>query len=137
MGFRMDTPDEGLASVGTHLAEISGVKSGSSKKSGDAYWLVTWRAVSTGQNLTTDVWMLEGKGATMTKKRLRFFGFGPTAEVDGPELIGKRAHLAIVHQEFNGELQARIDSRADDSCFGMFKDVEPGMLTDDDLKTPF
>lgn len=137
MGFRMDAPDPGLPAVGTHLGEISGVKQGASKKSGDSYWMVSWKSVETGRPLATDIWMLEGNGATMTRKRLKFFGFTKDAEVDGPDLLGKRAHLAIIHDEWQGELRAKIDTRADNSCFGMFPDVEPGQVTDDDLKAPF
>jgi len=127
MGFNMNAPDPGLVPVGTYLAEISEVSTRSSKKSGDAMWLVTWKRVDTRERLAQDVWMLEGKGAAMTKKRLKFLGFKTEdGEVDGHQLLGKRAHLAICHEEYAGELQAKVDSKADDSCFGMFPEPDTG-----------
>lgn len=125
MGFRMDTPDPMLLPAGTHLLEIVGVDTKRSKKSGDSYWLIEWASVDDPKKKANDVWMIEGRGIGMTKKRLRVLQFDLSAEIEPGDLIGKRAYCAVYHDEFEGDVRAKIDSKAEDSSFGMWPELEP------------
>lgn len=133
MAFDRSAPNPTEISVGTHLLEIKDVREGLSKSSGNPQWTVT--AVSTeDRSKELKFWLpLAGKMRWKTSLCLDVLGFPKDAKVEAYSLIGKRFYAAIKHEEFRGEMQARIDERADDSQGGMWPEEKPPVEIQNEL----
>lgn len=130
MGFKMNAPDPGILPVGVHLMRIAKVEDNFKGKpfvsaKGDPYWRVTLEAVDNHEQTAEDVFMLGGRGRGMTKKKLELLGFPENADVETYALRGLCCYCSILHDEYKGEMRAKVDGSADGSTFGYWSEMSP------------
>jgi hypothetical protein len=125
MAFDRSAPNPSELSVGTHLLEIIEAKEGLSKSSGNLQWTVTACSVE-DRTKTIRFWLpLAGKMRWNTSLCLDVLGFPGDAKVEAYNLIARRFYGAIKHEEFRGEMQAKLDERAEGSRCGMWSQDAP------------
>ena len=84
------------------------------------------------RSLTTDIIMLQGKGAPLGYRKLSAFGVEKGAtKLDSDDLIGKRVWCQIVHEDYRGEPQCKVDINAKDSHAGYWTEDPRGGGTPD------
>ena len=121
MGFNMKAA---LMPQGVHLVEISDVKEKPSKK-GLNQWTITLRGWDRIDETVMCWWPLEGPFTFKTRRYLALLGFAPDAIVEERDLLGKKFYVAIKHEEYNGEMGAKVDEKAEGSTFGAWAESNP------------
>ncbi len=122
MGFRMKAE---MMPEGVHLVEVSDVKEGQSKAKGTPQWTVTLRGWDNPHVTVMAWWPLGGTFAFKTRKYLALMGFAADAVVEEMDLLGKKLYVAVKHEEYKGELGAKVDEKAEGSTFGAWAESNP------------
>lgn len=122
MGFNMRAA---MMPEGVHLVEISDAKEGTSKGKNLKQWTVTLRSWDRPEETVLSWWPLEGPMTFKTRRYLALLGFASDAIVETQDLIGRKFYVAIKHEEYRGEMGAKVDERAEGSTNGIWPESAP------------
>lgn len=101
---------------GRYLVEVTGAEERVSSKSGSTYFSLALTAPAFGQILTFDIVMLEGKATNIGLCKLKRLGVPCEGTIDllPAELIGRRAYVQVVEEEYKGEVRLKVELTSDD-----------------------
>lgn len=104
--------------AGIYLAQVKNCKLKVSKTSGNEMFEVTWQAVGFdgAPDLCTDYITFSKKSAGLTQAKLGAFGYTAGQNVNAHDLLGKRAHLWIIHEDFNGRPTCKVGMYFESGC---------------------
>lgn len=122
MGFRMKAS---MMPQGVHLVEISDVKEGTSKGKGLKQWTVTLRGWDDPTATVMSWFPLEGPMTFKTRRYLALLGFGTEDVVEESDLIGRKFYVAVKHEEYQGEMGAKVDEKYEGSTQGAWSESNP------------
>jgi hypothetical protein len=117
--------------AGVYLAEVRKCEQKTSKSSGAEMFEVTWGMVGFDGRLCIDRITFSKNAAGITGAKLGVLGFEVKSNVTPIELLGKRAYLNIVHEDFNGAPQCKVGMTFEDGCRGGYwgEDDLPPQIT--------
>lgn len=122
MGFHMK---EALMPQGVHLVEVSDVKEGTSKGKGTKQWTVTLRGWEHPTETVMTWWPIEGTFVFKTRRYLALLGFSTDDVVEPQDLLGRKLYVAIKHEEYQGQMGAKVDEKAEGSSSGAWAESNP------------